>query len=81
MQVSEELPDLRVLMRRYQNLPMSLADACLVRLSEIYESSQVFTLDSDFHIYRRHGNKIIPTLMPDQGQAKPAIRRKKAPGV
>ncbi len=44
---------------------MSLADACLVRLSEIYRTGQVFTLDADFRIYRRYGNKVIPVLMPD----------------
>jgi hypothetical protein len=26
--------------------------------------STVFTLDSDFRIYRRHGRLTIPTLMP-----------------
>ena len=63
--VQEEQTDLRALMRRYRNRPMSLADACLVRLSEIHPAGQVFTLDSDFRIYRRHGNKVIPVLMPD----------------
>jgi uncharacterized protein len=56
---------LRALMRRYQNRPMSLADACLVRLSEIHNSAELLTLDSDFRIYRRHGNKVIPVRMPD----------------
>ena len=63
--VGEEQADLRALMHRYRNRPMSLADACLVRLSEIHTSGTGFTLDSDFRIYRRHGNKVIPTLMPD----------------
>ena len=63
--IEEEQSDLRALMRRYRNLPMSLADACLVRLSEIHPSGEVFTLDSDFRFYRRHGNKVIPVLMPD----------------
>jgi len=63
--VQNEQADLRVLMRRYRNRPMSLADACLVRLSEIRTNGVVFTLDSDFRIYRRHGNKVIPVLMPD----------------
>jgi predicted nucleic acid-binding protein len=44
---------------------MSLADACLVRLSEIHPGGEVFTLDSDFRVYRRHGNKVIPVLMPE----------------
>jgi predicted nucleic acid-binding protein len=63
--VEEAQTDLRALMRRYRNRPMSLADACLVRLSEIHTDGEVFTLDSDFRIYRRHGNKVIPVLMPD----------------
>jgi len=63
--VQEEQPDLRALMHRYRNRPMSLADACLVRLSEIHLEGEVFTLDSGFRVYRRHGNKVIPVLMPD----------------
>jgi uncharacterized protein len=63
--VQEEQADLRALMRRYRNRPMSLADACLVRLSEIHSAAEVLTLDSDFRIYRRHGNKVIPVRMPD----------------
>ena len=65
LQIQEQLADLRALMHRYRNRPMSLADACLVRLSELHSDSEVFTLDSDFRIYRRHGNKVIPVLMPD----------------
>ncbi|HKD07027.1 MAG TPA: PIN domain-containing protein [Bryobacteraceae bacterium] len=63
--VDREQADLRALMRRYRNRPMSLADACLVRLSEIHSAAEVLTLDSDFRIYRRHGNKVIPTRMPE----------------
>jgi predicted nucleic acid-binding protein len=64
LNVQEEQADLRALMHRYRNRPMSLADACLVRLSELQTDGEVFTLDSDFRIYRRHGNKVIPVLMP-----------------
>ena len=63
--VQEEQADLRALMHRYRSRPMSLADACLVRLSELHTAAEVFTLDSDFHFYRRHGNKVIPVLMPE----------------
>jgi len=63
--IEEEQAGLRALMNRYRNRPMSLADACLVRLSEIHSLSEVFTLDSDFRIYRRYGNKVIPVLIPD----------------
>ena len=65
LDVQKEQADLRALMRRYRNRPMSLADACLVRLSELEGAGEVFTLDADFRIYRRHGNKVIPVLMPD----------------
>jgi predicted nucleic acid-binding protein len=65
LDIQGEQADLRALMRRYRNRPMSLADACLVRLSELHTDGKVFTLDSDFRIYRRHGNKVIPVLMPD----------------
>ena len=63
--VEDEQANLRPLMHRYRGRPMSLADACMVRLSEIHAGGEVFTLDSDFHIYRRHGNKVIPVLMPE----------------
>jgi predicted nucleic acid-binding protein len=63
--IQEEQADLRALMDRYRNRPMSLADACLVRLSELHATGEVFTLDSDFRIYRRHGNRVIPVLIPD----------------
>ncbi len=66
LRVDEEQAALRALMRRYRNRPMSLADACLVRLSELHPGARVFTLDSDFRIYRRHANKVIPILMPDE---------------
>lgn len=52
------------LMRRYKNVPMSLADACLVRLIELTSQSTLFTLDSDFEIYRQKGRRLIPLLAP-----------------
>ncbi len=62
--LADEFEAVKDLALRYQNVPMSLADACLVRMSEIYENSTVFTPDSDFIIYRKNGNQIIPTIMP-----------------
>lgn len=52
------------LMQTYRDRPMSLADACLVRLSEKIRGSVVITLDSDFAIYRRHRRQPIPLLCP-----------------
>jgi predicted nucleic acid-binding protein len=65
LSIQEQQADLRALMRRYRNRPMSIADACLVRLSEMHAAAEVLTLDSDFKIYRRHGNKVIPLRMPE----------------
>lgn len=66
LRFEDEQASLRELMARYRSVPMSLADATLVRLSELHRDCQVFTLDTDFHIYRRHGNKGIPVLMPEE---------------
>lgn len=52
------------LLEKYRSVPMSLADACLVRMSELYPSSQVFTMDRDFTLYRKHGRQVIPTITP-----------------
>ena len=48
--LEEEFQAVTKLRHRYQNVPMSLADACLVRLSELYSDCVVLTLDSDFRI-------------------------------
>lgn len=52
------------LLKRYADLPTSLADACLVRMAEVIPSSRVMTLDRDFLVYRRHGRQVIPLLAP-----------------
>ena len=60
----EHWPDLRRLVRKFDDLPMSLADACLVRMAELAGHCQVFTTDRHFRIYRRHGRHLIPLLAP-----------------
>jgi predicted nucleic acid-binding protein len=52
------------LLRRYADVPISLADASLIRLSEIHPRSKVWTLDADFRVYRRQGRQMIPLLTP-----------------
>ena len=63
--LSDELPSVTRLVSRYQSVPMSLADACLVRMAEQYADSTVLTLDRHFKIYRKSGRLVIPTLMPE----------------
>jgi predicted nucleic acid-binding protein len=62
--LAENFAAVATLMRRYANVPMSLADACLVRLSELLPDSTVVTLDGDFHVYRRHGRQKIRLMIP-----------------
>ena len=52
------------LLRKYADRPMSLADACLVRMAELVDPCQVFTTDKDFLVYRRKGRHVIPLLSP-----------------
>ena len=63
--LEEETPAVAKLLFRYASVPMSLADACLVRMAERYSSGIVMTLDRDFRIYRKNGRQVIPTRMPD----------------
>ena len=54
----------RKVMAHYSNLPMSLADACLVRMAEIHADAEVLTLDSHFRIYRLSNRRLVPVRMP-----------------
>ena len=63
--LDDEVTRVAKLVDRYENVPMSLADACLVRMAELDDNSAVMTLDSDFRIYRKHGRQVIPTIIPD----------------
>ena len=64
MAVADHHSALLTMVRRYGNVPMSLADACLVRLAELHPQSPVLTLDSDFLVYRKNGRQVIDVLMP-----------------
>jgi predicted nucleic acid-binding protein len=59
-----ELESVLALMDKYVNVPMSLADACLVRMAEVYPDPIVVTTDRDFIVYRRHSRQVIPCLLP-----------------
>ncbi len=66
-QFKEERTAIHKLMVKYSNIPMSFADACLVRMTELYPQSVILTLDRDFLIYRKPGNQPITTIMPGFG--------------
>lgn len=50
---------------KYRDIPMSLADACLVRMSEQITDSIICTLDTDFRIYRKQKRQVIQLVIPD----------------
>lgn len=52
------------LMEAYSDQPMSLADGCLVRMSEKRPESKIFTLDRHFAFYRRNRRQVIPLIIP-----------------
>jgi predicted nucleic acid-binding protein len=64
--LAAEILVIQQLMKTYRNIPMSLADACLVSMAEIHEHSNVMTLDSDFVVYRKSRRKVIPLLRPER---------------
>lgn len=63
--LSNEIEAVENLMQKYENVPMSLADACLVRMSEPIKDSTVFTTDGVFHIYRKNGKRKIDLIIPE----------------
>lgn len=62
--LADQFSEVSLLMEQYADAPMSLADACIVRMSELHVQSPVFTLDGDFRIYRRFKRQRIPLLAP-----------------
>ena len=66
MSLREEIAAVRALFERYDNMPASLADACLIPPVRLHDPSRLLTLDSDFHIYRRHGRKSIGLITPNR---------------
>ena len=63
--LEREIAPVSRLLARYVNVPMSLADACLVRMSELHQAASIVTLDGDFRLYRQHGRQAIPLRIPD----------------
>lgn len=63
--LGREIEPVLALMDKYRDVPMSLADACLVRMSEIVADPVVLTTDSDFRLYRRHSRRVVPCVMPN----------------
>jgi predicted nucleic acid-binding protein len=61
---NDDMESVLRLLQKYYDVPMSLADACLVRMTETRSDPIVLTTDSDFRVYRRHSRQVIPCVMP-----------------
>lgn len=64
--LAPEAGAIQKLMERYESLPMSLADASLVRMSELDSRLRILTIDNDFRIYRRNGRQPLKLMIPDR---------------
>jgi predicted nucleic acid-binding protein len=62
--LSGEVERVLRLLQKYADVPMSLADACLVRMTEALGDPLLLTTDEDFRVYRRHGRQVVPFVMP-----------------
>jgi predicted nucleic acid-binding protein len=61
--IDQSTSQLRPLMKKYAQVPMDLADACLVHLATELGTGRILTLDSDFHIYRWGRNRPFEALI------------------
>ena len=64
IRIDEHLNQIKWLLEKYNDVPMSLADACMVRMSELYPNSLLLTIDNDFNIYRKNKRQVISVLLP-----------------
>ena len=63
--LSENLEAVVKLIEKYSNIPMGLADACLVRMTETLADPIILTTDQDFRVYRRHSRQVVPCETPE----------------
>ncbi len=62
--ISKNAFAVKKLMTKYKDTSMDFADACVVRMTELIGECRVWTVDSDFQVYRRNGRAIIPLIFP-----------------
>jgi len=63
--LAEQTEGVLALLKKYRDRDMDLADACVVRMTELTRNCQVVTVDTkDFAVYRRNGRELIPAICP-----------------
>jgi predicted nucleic acid-binding protein len=66
--LSDHAAEVLALVRKYRDQGMDLADGCVVRMSELFEDSVVYTVDrKDFSLYRRRGRHAVRCEFPQSG--------------
>jgi predicted nucleic acid-binding protein len=68
--LAENVAEVEALIGKYFDHPISLADACIIRMAELNKQHAVFTLDSDFDVYRKHGREPIKLIAPSNTQKR-----------
>ena len=71
--VDFDIADLSILseyMNKYKDVPMDLADASLMLISDKLDLRKIITLDKDFYVYRKQDGKyllnLISNLLPQR---------------
>jgi predicted nucleic acid-binding protein len=62
--LGDHVEEVLKIMQKYADLPSSLADACLVRMTEVAANPVLLTTDADFRVYRRHSRQAVPCVTP-----------------
>jgi predicted nucleic acid-binding protein len=63
--LKEQAAGVLSLLNKYSDRHMDLADACIVRMTELIRDCRVITVDrTDFKVYRRNGRGLIPVIAP-----------------
>ena len=58
----EDIQRIIELSEKYSDIPMDLADACLVVLSERLKIKEIITIDTDYYIYRTIKKEYIKNI-------------------
>jgi predicted nucleic acid-binding protein len=64
-ELAENVEPVMKLIEKYSDASMSLADACLVRVTETLADPIILTTDKNFRIYRRHSRQAVPCVTPE----------------
>lgn len=63
--LADQAASVLALLKKSADRSMDLADACIVRMTELVRDCRVVTVDrADFSVYRRNGRDLIPVIAP-----------------